>query len=179
MIEVGLFADEELVELWEGQVVRKMAKSLPHAMSYGLAVEAFFRVLPPGWCVWPENPLVIGPKAVPLPDLTILRGRLKDYWDRHPQASDVGLIVEVAQTSLRTDIGSKLQGYARAGIPAYWVIDLIHSEVRTFADPSDSEAKDRTEIAYRRGQSIPLTLDGVAIPPIPVDDLLPPSPPGR
>jgi hypothetical protein len=39
--------------------------------------------------------------------------------------SSVALIVEVADTTLDFDLGPKAELYAAAGVPEYWVIDLI------------------------------------------------------
>jgi Uma2 family endonuclease len=41
---------------------------------------------------------------------------------QYPSAADLLLAVEVAVSSVRTDLGPKRQGYAEAGFPEYWVV---------------------------------------------------------
>ena len=40
---------------------------------------------------------------------------------RHPGAEDVYLIIEIADSTLKTDLTLKKQVYAEAKIPDYWV----------------------------------------------------------
>jgi Uma2 family endonuclease len=41
----------------------------------------------------------------------------------YPLASNVVLVAEVSLTTRITDLGAKFRGYARAGIPQYWVLE--------------------------------------------------------
>src|SRR5262249_46314884 len=94
--------------------------------------------------------------------------------ERSPGPRDVGLLIEVAVTSLRDDLTTALEQYARAGIPVYWVVDvpgrriLVHTEPRV-VDGKGEYARVET---YRPGQSLPLVLDGQQVALIPFDELL-------
>ena len=44
---------------------------------------------------------------------------------RHPLPADVGLVVEVADSSRYTDRREKGRIYARAGLPVYWIVNLV------------------------------------------------------
>lgn len=57
----------------------------------------------------------------PEPDLTWLRKAR--YRTAHPQATDVQLAIEVADSSLIRDLEDKRKLYAEAGIVEYWVVD--------------------------------------------------------
>ena len=46
-------------------------------------------------------------------DVTVVRGKHRDYSDHHPGPADVGLLVEVAEASLAYDQGPKKRVYAR------------------------------------------------------------------
>ena len=91
-----------------------------------------------------------------------------------PSRADVGLLIEIAVTSLHDDLTTALEQYARASISAYWVVDvpgrriLVHTEPRV-VDGRGEYA--RVEI-YRPGQSLPLVLDGQEVARIPFDELL-------
>ena len=48
----------------------------------------------------------------------------------HPAAEDVLLVVEIADTTLAFDTGTKIPLYARAGIAEAWVVDLQERAAR-------------------------------------------------
>ncbi|WP_435016769.1 Uma2 family endonuclease [Tundrisphaera sp. TA3] len=173
MIELDFFARESRVGLWDGQVYEKMAKKYPHSASSIELLTNLSRVVTPGWCISVENPITIAPDKAPLPDLAILRGRGRDYFTRRPGVADVGLIVELADSSLKIDTGVKLAAYARAGIPAYWVVNLVANVVQVYERPIPEEGRYDVSESYAPGALIPLQLDGVAIGPIAASDLLP------
>lgn len=173
MVNADIFPDEARVFLWEGRIYEKMAKTQAHTTSGNKAFLAIVRALPNGWFPGAENPIRVGMDKVPLPDLVVLRGVPDAYHLRLPETGDIGLIVEIALTSLRDDLGPKLAGYARAGIPAYWVVDLAGDRVRSFADPDVGEGVYRSEVVHHRGEFLPLALDLAEPLRIAVEDILP------
>lgn len=60
----------------------------------------------------------------PEPDVAVVSGSIRDHVQRHPQPHEVALVVEVANSSLSLD-RAKATIYARANIPAYWIINLV------------------------------------------------------
>ena len=173
MIEADVFADDDRVELWDGRITIKMAKKIAHSYTSARMTYTLIRVVPPGWCVWPENLITIGQKRVPLPDFTLLRGTLENYAARVPTGNDVGLVVELSDSSLRYDTTTKLAGYAEAGIANYWVVNLVKNVIQTFAEPVPTERRYAQEAVYTIGQNVPLRLDRVVVAEIPAVDLLP------
>ena len=57
---------------------------------------------------------------------------------QYPGAQDIGLIVEVADTTLQRDRNTKKQLYAREGIPIYWIINLVERQIEVYTEPSES-----------------------------------------
>jgi Uma2 family endonuclease len=47
------------------------------------------------------------------------------------------LIVEVADSSLFRDLGDKVSLYAKAGVPEYWVLNLVDRALEVFRDPGE------------------------------------------
>ena len=131
MVEQGLIPEGRRVYLWDGGLREKMAKTVAHAIAAVAIGEASRRRLPPGWLLWPENPIRLDARHAPLPDVPVVRGSLDDYRraNRHPVASDVGLLVEVSVTSLSADLGEVAEKYASALVPAYWVADVAGRRV--------------------------------------------------
>jgi Uma2 family endonuclease len=72
----------------------------------------------------------------PEPDLAIVRGTVLDYAERHPCPSDVELVVEVADSTLKQDCEIKDKLYAQAGIAEYWVLDLKNRQLHVFRNPT-------------------------------------------
>ena len=173
MIDAGIFDDADRAELWDGQVCAKMAKTQAHASASINMTMTLVPLLPPGWCLSGENPIALGPKLTPLPDFAILRGRGQDYVSRRPTPDDVGLIVELAVTSLQADLGFRLANYAAAKLPVYWVLNLVDNVILVFERPVLAERRYEVAQTYRLDQSVPLRLDGIVVAEIPAVDLLP------
>ena len=71
------------------------------------------------------------------PDLAVVRPRPDYYRTAHPGQSDVLLVIEVADSTLRYDQTIKVQLYARKGITEYWVVDLEQKQLHRYRDPHD------------------------------------------
>ncbi|MEW4570629.1 Uma2 family endonuclease [Tautonia sp. JC769] len=177
MIEIGAIPNVRHVELWEGQLVEKMGKNPPHIVAQNKLNAVMFRIVPEGWYVAVESPLELGPLYVPEPDLIIVRGIPDDYPDGPPKPSDVGLVVEVADSSVPKDLGRMRAAYAAGGVSNYWVLNLRTRRVETPADPIGGDTPGYLQIrSYGPEESAPLILDGQPIAELPVSSLLPASP---
>ena len=173
LLESEFFPREARVGLWEGRIYEKMSKTQAHAVAGINATMILVRVLPPGWCLSGENPFTVSPDKAPLPDLIVLRGQGKDYLGRRPEAADVGLVVEFSLSSLKVDTGPKLEAYARAGVAAYWVLNLKDNVIHVYEGPVPSEGRYASLRIAGRDDSIPFTLDGTLVATIAALDLLP------
>ena len=132
-----------------------------------------------GWLVCKEDPIVLpkgreGRESVPEPDLSVLRGDIEDYDRRKPGPADVGLIVEVADTSVRKDRGMLLR-YAHANVPTTWLIDLNTRVVEVHTDPTGPAKRPRYRKVARfaDNETVPVVLDGLEVGRVAVRDLLP------
>ncbi len=163
--------DDSKIELLDGLVVRKMGKDPPHVWSVDATEIGIARLLPAGWLLRREGPVRIPEFDEPEPDVALVRGTRLDYKTRHPGPADMGLLVEVAESSLDRDRGEKLQAYARARIPTYWIVNLIDRRVEVYTDPNETGY--RGHVDYPRGSQMPVLVDGVALAALAVDELLP------
>ena len=105
----------------------------------------------------------------------IVRGETRDYRDRHPGPEDVALIVEVADSTLERDRGVKRMVYARAGIPVYWIINLLECVLEVYYEPSGvTEGADYGQRRdYGASESVPVMIDGLEVGSVAVRDLVP------
>jgi len=174
MIAAGILQEGEPYELLEGWIVRKMTRNPPHDLALVLLGDEIRRLLPAGW--FPRNQsAATTEESEPEPDLAVVRGQPRDFARRHPGPTEVGLIVEVADSSLQHDRGFKGRAYARAAFPIYWIVNIPDSQIEVYTDPTgpDPEPAYRQRRDYTATEAVPLILDGVEIGQIPVRDLLP------
>lgn len=71
--------------------------------------------------------------SAPEPDIAWVAER--DYSLRRPEAADVLLAIEIADSSLSYDRGTKAQLYAEAGIADYWVVHVRSKCIEVFRVP--------------------------------------------
>ncbi len=177
MVESGLLPQDRRVFLYNGRLYEKMAKTKAHgSVGAGITMTLVPR-LPEDWSLWPESTIALGPTNAPLPDFAVVRsgdllGRAAP--ERYPGPGDVGLLIEVAVTSLRDDLTTALGQYARALIPVYWVVDVPGRRILVHTDPRivDGRGEYARVETYRPGQSLPLVLDGREVARISFDELL-------
>ena len=102
MGDAGILTEDDRVELVEGLIYRKPMKKGPHSITCRETFKILDRMVPAqAYFVTREDPVgVPGWESMPEPDISIVRGRSRDYTEQ-PRASDVPLIVEVAATKSR------------------------------------------------------------------------------
>ncbi len=174
MIEEGILTAEDKVELLENWVVNKMPRNPRHDSSVQRLLRPVLRTLPPAWDIRIQSAITI-PDSQPEPDFAVVRGSAKDYDNRHPSASDIGLLIEVADSSLLRDQRDKTRIYARADIPAYWIVNLVDQRLEVYTQPSGPTAVPAYGAfqTLQVGDSLPLVLDGNSLGSLAVADLLP------
>jgi Uma2 family endonuclease len=174
MIENGDLTPDDKVELLENYVVLKVAKNPPHDGTIDLVKAALGAALPPGWMLRVQQAIELS-DSQPEPDVGVVRGNPRSFLTRHPTPADVGLVVEVADSSLLRDQRDKTRIYARAAVACYWIVNLVDGRVEVYTNPSGPTATPSyaAAVAYSAGDAVPLVLDGVQVAAVPVADLLP------
>ena len=174
LIDIGLLTENDNLELIEGYLVLKMSRNPPHDSCIHLTLRMLLRCLPPDWSVRIQSAITLS-DSEPEPDLAVVRGDERTYAARHPSPSDLGLVIEVADSTLLGDRADKGRIYARAGIAVYWIINLIDRQVEVYSSPSSSSAVPTygQRIDYGAGDQLPLILDGGIVTNILVRELLP------
>lgn len=177
MIAAGIL-DDRAVELLEGQIYARVPEGPEHAYSEQTLADHFRQLLRDRACIREDKPITLAnTNSEPEPDLAIARGTPLDYVRRHPSATDLLLIVEIANTTLRTDLTRKRDLYARARIPEYWVVDLQNRRLEIFRDPDGTTYADRQTITPdANGRETDRAIAPLAFPDtaIALADILPP-----
>ena len=176
MVAHGVFSPGDRVELIDGEVVNMTPQGSAHITAVLLVHQRLQQAFGAGFHVRPQAPLAADPLSEPEPDVSVVRGAVRDYAACHPTARDTVLVVEVSDSSLEYDRVTKGSLYARAGIPEFWIVNLIDLQLEIHRKPQpDSAARfgwgyaKRVKVAPGRSAS-PLGTPSAAVA---VCDLLP------
>ena len=127
-IDAGVFTDSR-VELLHGEVVEMPPMNEPHIGAVRYLAGLFFARL--GWQrTCSQTPIVLPSDGEPEPDVAVfeLGAPLKPHIDQ------VQLVIEVAQSTRRRDLGSKLEDYLRDGVRELWIVDLVEQCALVYRD---------------------------------------------
>ncbi len=166
---IGEFLDDPRVELIDGLLVAKMTQEPPHVVACELARTAIAIEAPSGWHFRVDKPIRIS-GSEPEPDFSLVRGKARDYVERHPGPSDTALVVEVADSSLAKD-RRRTRSYGPGGIPVYWIVNLVDRSVEVYSNPGQDGYATRTD--YAVGTEVPFVIDGVTVARVAVANMLP------
>ncbi len=152
MAECGILPRDARVELLDGDIVEMSPIGdrhaacvdwLNHALATAVSSRAIVRV---------QNPVRLGPRSEPQPDVALLRYRPDFYRGGHPGPNDVLLVVEVGDSSVGFDREVKTPLYAAAGIPEVWIVDLLAERIEVYRGPG---LRGYAEVARRvRGERV-------------------------
>lgn len=172
MAEAGILHPDERVQLIEGEIVTMTPPNSLHAVTIGKTQHALDRLYGPNIWVRVRMPVIIDPDSEPEPDLAVVADSPRDYVNEHPRTAL--LIVEVADTTLSLDRDRKRPIYARAGIPEYWIVNLVERCLEVYRDPvtlSGQPSSYRISITLTSSERIaPLAVPSASVA---VADLLP------
>jgi Uma2 family endonuclease len=172
MVDAGILEDQH-VELIDGEIVQMSPINNPHVTACTLATELVRSVFGKGFHLRVQAPLGVG-QSEPQPDIAVISGSPRDYQD-HPTTAE--LVMEISDSTLRSDRSVKGSLYASAGIREYWILNLRDGQLEVFRSPK----KDRTQrfghgyaetmILKKKELVVPLAAKGSG--PIKVGDMLP------
>ena len=167
MGEAGVF-DRLRVELIRGAILDMAPTGTPHVLTVMRLTRLFAPLLVArraDVCV--QSSIRLDDRSEPEPDLALLS------WDddrtAHPGPPDVLLVIEVADSTLTFDRATKAPLYAEAGIPEYWIVNLVDRVVEVHRDPAPGGYRD-----VSRAASGQLALAAVPGFEIAVSETLPP-----
>lgn len=153
MVSLGALEGEP-VELLEGLLVEVMS---PQSTEHATVIERLTRHLARARArLRVQLPLEVPPDSEPEPDLALVEGEPSP--GSHPRTAL--LVVEVSFSSLRIDRGVKAELYGRAGVPTYWLVDVLGKAVEVRTDPSPDGYR-RCEL-YGLDAVVPSPDEGVA-----------------
>lgn len=136
MVETGVLREGEPVELLEGELIVVPQQGPEHA-SRVAAIGALLARRYTERSVRCQLPLEVGVDSLPEPDAAVMRGTDDAYATRHPRGDEAVLVIEVARSSQAVD-RAKARLYAKAGVPVYWLLDLVARRLEERTEPNDA-----------------------------------------
>jgi Uma2 family endonuclease len=145
MIDAGIFAPEDRLELIHGELVTMSPINRRHAagvdrlnflLADRLNRRALHRI---------QNPITLT-DSEPQPDVAIVRWRDDFYLAGHPTPPDIYWVIEVADTNIAYDREVKVPLYMPAGIPEVWLVNLDADCLEVY--------RQQGQQMLRRGQTI-------------------------
>ena len=167
MIASGVFHPEARLELVDGEIFHMTPQGSLHDTAIQLVADALRAVFHENYAIRIQLPLALDDHSEPEPDIAVVTGTARDYKNAHPKTAI--LIVEIADASLSFDLENKRRLYARAGIPEYWIVNLIDQRVEVFKQPKASNYLEHLAFSARES----LTPIGQQQAKIDVADILP------
>lgn len=171
MVEVGILAPDERIELIHGELI-EMSPSGPLHNSIITRMHRFLqKKLGDRILIFAQSPISISTHSEPEPDLAIVQWQADFYAAKHPEPKDIHWLVEVSDTSLTKDEVVKAPLYASAGIPVLWMVNIPSHQLEVFVRPS--------ELGYQQHQVFQVT-DQIQLPNsgivVPIMELIGPKP---
>ena len=132
MVAAGVMDEDERIELIEGELVPMSPKGNQHEVVKTALLDRWYRLRPVEVTLTPETTFRLSEDTYLEPDVVI--------YSRNPgirglTGLNVLLVVEIADLSLRYDLGRKAALYASFGVRELWVIDAVKLTARAFRDP--------------------------------------------
>jgi hypothetical protein len=161
MVRAGVLAEDERMELIEGELIATAPIGGPHMQAVNRLTEMLVLACHGKATVSVQNAIALRPRSMPQPDFVLFRPETLAK-PEVPGAADALLVIEIADSSLATDRDVKAPLYARHGIREYWIVNLARKVVQVYRQPGPDGYREMFERSA--GQSIaPLALPDVTI----------------
>jgi Uma2 family endonuclease len=164
MGEAGIFAENERVELIEGQLIAMSPIGSPHVAAVIALTRLLVLAVEGQGYVSVQSSVRLDDRNEPEPDLVVLRPREDNYRLALPGPTDTLLVVEVAASSIDYDQGVKLALYARHGIREFWIVNLELTRVEVYRGPRETGSYEHCLYIQPDGSAEITELPGVSIP---------------
>ena len=152
MGEAGIFAEDDRMELVEGEIVEMTPIGWRHVESVNALTGVLADLRGIGrFVVSVQNPLVLGEHGEHYPDLVLYREGVRG---RVPEARDALVVVEVADTSVSYDRNVKLPLYARSGVPGDLAGGPPRRCRRGSLEPARGRLRRGPDVRARRGGAL-------------------------
>jgi len=136
MAEQGILHCQERLELISGEIINMSPIGFRHASTLNRLINRFLPLqMAQKAIISSQNSIYLSERSEPQPDLALLTYYDHFYDYRLPEAADILLLVEVADSSLTYDQQVKIPLYAQHQIPEVWLINLTQNRLERYQEP--------------------------------------------
>ena len=162
MGEAGIFPAISHLELINGEIIEMAPIGSHHASHLKRLIHLFSGVIQDSAIIAAQDPLQLNDFSEPEPDFMLLHPSADFYYANHPQAQDVFLLVEIADSSVDYDQTQKLRLYAQHKIPEYWLLNINDGCLEVYRQPYKASYAEKNTL--RSGDKITLSqLENISI----------------
>lgn len=166
MMRTGILLEGSPIELIDGVVVRKdkgdrgsNSMAGPRHASAVLQLDFHLRGVEAfGFHCRNQSAASLAVRQEPEPDLAIVRGQRKDFFQCHPRPDEIAVALEVSDSSLKYDQTTKQRIYATANIPIYWIVNLVDNQLEVYTQPLPEEDRYGDKAVFHPAQTVTLEL---------------------
>ena len=133
MVAAGVMEEDERVELIGGELVPMSPKGNDHELVKTALLGRWFRAATAEVELTPETTFRLSEDTYLEPDVVVYPSRLEP---KDLRGQNVLLVVEIADSSKRYDMGRKARLYASFAVRELWVIDAVRLTARVFREPA-------------------------------------------
>jgi Uma2 family endonuclease len=144
MVAAGVMEEDERVELIGGELVPMSPKGNHHEVVKIALLRRWYRAAPEDFNIAPETTFRLSDDTYLEPDVVVYA---RAIGLKGLSGTNVLLVVEIADSSLRYDMGRKAALYAAFGVRELWVVDAIKLTARVFRDPGADGYRDARDFA--------------------------------
>jgi len=153
--EANIFPPDSRLELINGEIIEMSPIGSHHASHLKRLISQFSGLIQDSAIIAAQDPLQLGDLSEPEPDFMLLKPSTDFYYQNHPTASDVFLLIEISDKSLKFDQNQKLRLYALHDIPEYWLLNIQDNCLEVYRQPHNGVYAEKTTL--RSGDKITLS----------------------
>lgn len=182
MVAHGILPEDSTIELLDGSLMYRdrfglrggeIVEGLDHNYVVSALAELAARINSDSRHLRTQSTLICSETHAPIPDAMVLRGPRTNYRDHLPTAAEALCVVEVADSSYERDAGLKLEGYARAGVLQYVIINLRNQTAEVYTNPNSDTGSYSTPLIIPADGMLWLRVGDTENFPLSPRDLLP------
>ena len=135
LVDLGFFTENDRIELISGEIIEMAPKRTPHSVCNSILFGELYRLLGNRANVRGQEPIILSSNSEPEPDVVIAKKKDDNYLSAHPTATNIILVIEISDSTLKYNRETKLPLYAEAKINNYWIVNLVDNYLEVYTLP--------------------------------------------
>ncbi len=135
MEKAGILGADERIELIDGELVGMSPILPPHAITVNNLNRLLIQNTTDDIIVSVQNAFFISNNTILEPDLVIAKSSEKLLSNELIKPNDAEIVIEVSDSTYKTDKGRKLEIYAASGVKEYWIVNIGEQQIEVHTAP--------------------------------------------